>query len=179
MIDKQIELLKIQIEKLDNPKLDIKAWKSSTILILDRIFGSDFTGIKSIENIKYTSGGVSMGSSSSYWNNIESCKRQGKEILESCITDLSTFGERQKPEANSPGININLTQNQTISITILKSALEDELTVTQMKEIREIVEGHENKSTKKKKIIEKLTNAGIDTAAKIVSNILTNPNLWG
>ena len=58
MIDKQIELIQNQIDILEDKEFDLSAWKSSTILVLDRIFGSDFQGIKSIENIKYKSGGI-------------------------------------------------------------------------------------------------------------------------
>jgi hypothetical protein len=39
MIEKQIELIKRQISKLDEKDFDLDAWKSSTTVILGRIFG--------------------------------------------------------------------------------------------------------------------------------------------
>lgn len=179
MIEKQIELIKKQIQKLSSSEFDLSAWKSSSILILDRIFGSEFQGIQAIENIKYKSGGVYGGTSSTTWNNMDSCKKQGKEILETCITELETFGAREKPQSNSSGININLTQNQSVNINLLVSALEDELTISQMREVNEIMQSPENSSEKKAKILDKIKSFGSDVASNILANILTNPAIWG
>jgi hypothetical protein len=179
MIEKQIELIKNQILKLDSSDFDLKAWKGSSILILDRIFGSDFQGLQTIENIKYSSGGVYTGNSSTSWNNMVSCKKIGKEILETCITELETFGIREKIQPNSSGININLTQNQSVNINLLVSALEDELTVSQMREVNEIMQSQENSTEKKSKILEKIKSFGTDVATNILANILTNPAIWG
>lgn len=179
MIDKQIELIKKQIQKLEAADFDLKAWKSSSILILDRIFGSDFQGIQNIANIKYSSGGIYTGNSSTSWNNMDSCKKQGKEILETCITELETFGAREKIQPNNSGININLTQNQSVNINLLVSALEDELTVSQMREVNEIMQSKNDSASKKSKILEKIKSFGNDVASNILANILTNPAIWG
>jgi hypothetical protein len=179
MIEKQIDLIQKQIEKLTSSDFDLSAWKSSSILILDRIFGNDFQGIKAIEKINYKSGGLSMGNHSSSWNNMDSCKKQGKEILLTCITELETFGEREKPQNNNSGININLTQNQSVNISLLVSALEDELTVSQMREVNEIMQSTEDSQNKKVKILDKIKNFGSDVASNILANILTNPAIWG
>lgn len=178
MIEKQIDLIQKQIDKIQQPNFNLDAWKSSSVLILDRIFGSEFQGIKSIEKIKYSSGGISTANSSNFWSNIESCKAQGKEILETCITELETFGAREKVEMSNSGININLTQNQTVNINFLVSALEDELTVSQMKEVNLIMNSDDNSSLKKTKIIDKLKSFGSDIASNILANILTNPSIW-
>ncbi|CAI8207555.1 MAG: Uncharacterised protein [SAR116 cluster bacterium] len=179
MIEKQIELIQNQIDKLEHKEFDLSAWKSSTILVLDRIFGNDFQGIKSIENIKYKSGGIATGSSSSFWNNMSSFKKQGKDILETCITELKTFGEREKTANIDSGININLTQNQTVNLNLIINALEDELTVSQMKELKKIMKDGDTKADKKKKIIDKIKGFGSDVAVNILTNILTNPAIWG
>lgn len=179
MIEKQIDLINKQIEKLSLSDFDLSAWKSGSILILDRIFGNDFQGIKAIEKINYKSGGLSIGSSSSSWNNMDSCKKQGKEIMQTCITELETFGEREKPKNNNSGININLTQNQSVNINLLVSALEDELTVSQMREVNEIMQSTDDSKNKKAKILDKIKNFGSDVASNILANILTNPAIWG
>lgn len=177
MTEKQIELINKQLLKLDSSDFDLNGWKSSTIVILSRIFGDHYQGIKAIENIKYTSGGINSVS----WNNLVSCKKQGKDILEACITELETFGQPEPKKNENSGININLTQNQnqTVNINLLIGALEDELTVSQLREVNEIMSSGEQKSEKKKKLIDKLKSFGSDVASNVLANILTNPNIWG
>jgi hypothetical protein len=175
MTEKQIELIKKQLSKLESNDFDLSGWKSSTIVILSRIFGDTYQGIKAIENIKYSSGGIG----SVHWDNLASCKKQGKDILEACITELETFGQPEPKKNENSGININLTQNQTVNINLLIGALEDELTVSQLKEVNEIMSSGEQKSEKKKKLIDKLKSFGSDVASNVLANILTNPNIWG
>ncbi|MFA7650730.1 MAG: hypothetical protein WCY06_10420 [Flavobacteriaceae bacterium] len=177
MTEKQIELINKQLLKLDSSDFDLNGWRSSTIVILSRIFGDHYQGIKAIENIKYTSGGINSVS----WNNLVSCKKQGKDILEACITELETFGQPEPKKNENSGININLTQNQnqTVNINLLIGALEDELTVSQLREVNEIMSSGEQKSEKKKKLIDKLKSFGSDVASNVLANILTNPNIWG
>ncbi|MCL9810079.1 hypothetical protein [Flavobacterium luminosum] len=177
MTEKQIELIKKQLSKLDSNDFDLSGWKSSTIVILSRIFGDTYQGIKAIENIKYSSGGIG----SVHWDNLASCKKQGKDILEACITELETFGQPEQKKNDNSGININLTQNQnqTVNINLLIGALEDELTVSQLREVNEIMNAEEPKSEKKKKLIDKIKSFGSDVASNILANILTNPNIWG
>lgn len=177
MTDKQIELIKKQLDKLDSPDFDLEGWKSSSIVILSRIFGDNYSGIKALENIKYSGGGFG----DVHWDNLTTCKKQGKDILGACVTELETFGQPEPKKNENSSININLTQNQnqTVNITLLISALEDELTVSQFKEINELMKTEEPKSEKKKKIIEKIKSFGSDVASNILANILTNPNIWG
>jgi hypothetical protein len=125
------------------------------------------------------SDGWAIGDTSHFWDNIVSCKKQGKDILEACITELETFGQPDKKESDKAGININLTQNQTVNITLLISALEDELTVSQLREVKGLMKTEEPKSEKKRKIIDKIKSFGGDVASNILANILTNPNIWG
>ncbi|AQX51846.1 hypothetical protein [Elizabethkingia anophelis] len=181
MIEKQIELIKRQISKLDDDDFDINAWKSSTTVILGRIFGETYPGIKEINKIQYKSGGIATTNASSFWNNLESCIKQGKDILEACITELEIFGLPEKKQNEQSGININLTQNQnqSVNINLLVSALEDELTVSQFREVNDLMKTDEPKSEKKRKIIDKIKSFGNDVASNILANILTNPNIWG
>ena len=51
MKEKEIELIRNQIKKLDNKDFDLEAWKISTILILERVFGYDSSKITKIKNI--------------------------------------------------------------------------------------------------------------------------------
>lgn len=177
MSNKEVELLKIQLEKLSEDKFDLSSWKSSTSIILSRIFGDNYQGIKAIEKIRYDSAGVYGGGSGLSWNNMESCIKQGKEILVACISELETFGPPEKKDPSS-GINISLTQNQSVNIHLLISALEDELTGIQLKEVKEIMNSKEPTEQKKNKILNKIKGFGGDIASNILANILTNPNIW-
>ena len=85
--EKKIELINNQINKLKIDRLNIDAWKSSTIILLTRIFGNNYRGINEIETIKLQTGGIN----NTIWNNLEACKKQGEEILYSCIIELENF----------------------------------------------------------------------------------------
>jgi hypothetical protein len=85
--EKNIELINNQIDKLKIQGINIDAWKSSTIILLTRIFGDNYRGINEIESIKLQTGGIN----NTIWNNLETCKKQGEEILKSCIIELENF----------------------------------------------------------------------------------------
>jgi hypothetical protein len=85
--EKNIELINNQIDKLKIDGLNIDAWKSSTIILLTRIFGDNYRGINEIESIKLKTGGIN----NTIWNNLDACKKQGEEILNSCIIELENF----------------------------------------------------------------------------------------
>ena len=180
MPEKQIAILQQQISKLDDSDFDLEGWKTSTIVILSRIYGDTYQGIKSIEKIIFSSGGIASNSVSSFWDNMKSCKKQGKDLIEACITELKTFGLPVTKDVSGSGVNIHLTQNQnqTVNINLLVSALENELTVSQFREVNEIINSNETTPQKKNKIIDKLKSFGSDVASNIVANILTNPNIW-
>ena len=178
MIEKQIGLIQQQIDKLQLGDFDLDAWKAATALILGKILGVDYQGIRLIESIKFE-GGLALGNTSNYWDNMDSCKKQGKEILETCIMELKTFGSREKIKAPNPGISINLTQNQTVHASLLISALEDELTGSQMKEVKKIVKSEGKSTEKKSKTKNKIKSFGRDVASNVLANALTNPAIWG
>lgn len=177
---KEIEILEQQISKLSNPQFDIEAWKSSTNIILSRIFGPNYEGIKSINKIQHQAGGIFFGDNSTSWDNVETCKKQGREILDACIQELRAFGIPEKI-ASKDGIHITLTQNQhqTVNIDLLVSALKDELTGAQLKEVKDIMNTKEPAEEKRTTLVSKLKSFGTDVASNVLANILTNPGIWG
>lgn len=178
MIEKNIELLKTQISKLENQEFDLDAWKGATTILLERIFSEAYSGIKSINLIRnHVSDLRALGGY--YSNNIKQCKQQGKEIIEACITELETFGLPEKRTNTDTGLKINMIQNQTVNVSFIMSALQDELTSSQLDEIKKIIEVSEPKSIKLKKVVEKIGSFGKDIASNILANILINPNIWG
>lgn len=163
MTDKQIEILQNQVTKIDEKDFDLDAWKSETCAFLGRIFGDNYQGIQAIERIKNRSVSWRNGNTSSRSDKTASFKKQSKDILNACITELQIFGQPEQKDAKNSGININLTQNQnqTVNINLLISALEDELTVSQLREVNDLMKTEEPKNRKTKSRKKLLTNSKV------------------
>ena len=163
-INKTVIILQDQIAKLNAKDFDLNAWKNFTILLLERIFGPDSMKILSIQNIKYDKGSWVLRDETGYTNSMEACIKLGREVLEEAIIELETFGAPEK------------TGNE-IDIQIIITALEDELTGTQFREIKKALAEKRQIEDKKKILVTKLKSYGADTAFSIVANILTNPQV--
>lgn len=86
-------------------------------------------------------------------------------------------------QRKGPSIVINnknsQTQNQTITIQLFTKAIENELTISQIKELKSIVDEEKGDVEKAKpKIVDKLKSFGESLSSNIVANILTNPTFW-
>jgi hypothetical protein len=160
-IIKAVEVLQNQIQKLNAKDFDLNAWKNSTILLLERIFGRETKKMESIQNIKYDKGSWVLRDETGYANSMEVCKKLGREILEEAILELETFGV---PEISTDQVDIQ----------VIMAALEDELTGTQIREIKKALTEEKKIEDKKKILITKLKSYGPDTVYAIVANILTN-----
>lgn len=93
--------------------------------------------------------------------------------------------ENIKTTNKHSGINIHNsitnTQNQSQSqeIKILLNSLEDELSVRQLKELKQIVDKEKGDLEKAKpKLIEKIKSFSENVASNILANIITNPTIW-
>jgi hypothetical protein len=155
-----ISVLQEQITKLTARDFDLNAWKNFSILLLERIFGKDTRKIEAIQKIKYDQGSWVLRDQTGYTNSMEACKKMGKEILGEAIVELEAFGP--------PEVSGNL-----IDLGIIVTALEDELTGSQVREIKKILAEEKSAEDKKKLIMTKLKSYGPDTAFAIVANILT------
>lgn len=165
MSKKEIELLKSRIEKLYAKDFDLEAWKNYTIVILARIFGPENQKIKQIEKIQYDYGSWSLRDTSGYSSYLDTCKKLSSEILEASISELENFG---LPEIKTE------EQKEDESLKIILHALEDELKVSQYKELITIASSDEKNEVRQKVIIEKLKSYGNDVAFQILSKILAN-----
>jgi len=163
-INKTVQVLQGQIEKLNAKDFDLNAWKNFTILLLERIFGPGNKKIESIQKIKYDQGSWVLRDETGYTNSMEACKKLGREVLEEAIIELETFGI---PEAATDQIDLQVIVN----------ALEDELTGTRFREIKKALAEERQIKDKKKILITKLKSYGAETAFAIVANILTNPQV--
>ena len=121
-------------------------------------------------------------------------KKLSKNQQEKLLAILNAFLKYSTPIKNIPAgkttrketnITINNTNTQTQqqsqqqSIKILVKALEDQLSVTQLKEIKQIVVEEKGDLEKAKpKLIEKIKSFGENVASNILANIITNPTIW-
>jgi hypothetical protein len=162
MPDKEIQLLKTQIDKLSKKDFDLDAWKKYTIIILARIFGENSMKIKQIENIEYDYSSWSLRDTTGSNTYLDSCKKLGREILQASVDELETLG---------------LPQSETSAdefFQVIADALKDELKGTQVKELGQILSSGDSQPEKRDKILEKLKEYGSDTSQDILSNILTS-----
>ncbi len=87
-----IKLLHQQIDQLEQPEFDLEAWKSATMTILERIFGTSNEKLKLIGQLKIDYSSWALRDSNAKYKPVESCKNQGKAILKASIDEIETFG---------------------------------------------------------------------------------------
>lgn len=162
MPEKEIQLLKTQIDKLSKKDFDLDAWKKYTIIILARIFGGNSMKIKQIENIEYDYSSWSLRDTTGSNIYLDSCKKLGREILQASVDELETLGLPQTEAATDEFFQV------------ITDALQDELKGTQVKEIGQILASGDEASVKRDKVLEKLKEYGSETSQDILSNILTS-----
>ena len=191
MNEQSISLLKRQLLELEkigtNPETQkeysfgVVAWKSSTISILERIYGKDSKKLELIGNIVLDRT-YSLNGPDRY--NIESVKDIGRSIIEACIAELEILGlPVNMYDGIDKGINLmvvqSLSNQQTIKLELLVSIMREELTGKQLDEVQEILNEITDSDTKKKKIFEKVKTFGLETLSNIITGIISNPQIWG
>ena len=164
---KEIKLLETQIEKLDAKGFDLDAWKQYTIVLLSRIFGATDPKIKQIEKIDYDYSSWALRDTSGKSSYMDTCKKLGREILQASVDELTTFG---LPSTDLP-------KDDLIPVSVILEAIEDELKVSQIKSIKEIVNSQDNKAKKVRTLKEIMKSFPIDFAANMIISILSNENL--
>lgn len=162
MKTQEIEILKKQIAKLDSADFDLQAWKTGAIILLERIFGSGNQKISQMEKIKYDQSSWALREATGSKNMMETCKKQGKEILEIAIDELDHFG---LPE------DIEEAQAAPFKITIIQ-ALEKELKIAEYREVLRIINSDKKPEERKKELIDTLNTYGHDIAENVLASIL-------
>ncbi|GAB4249034.1 MAG: hypothetical protein Tsb0034_28400 [Ekhidna sp.] len=92
MKSQYIKLLKKQIAKLEDEQFDLEAWKTSSITVLERIFGENDPRARQIENLKIDYSSWALRDSNSKYKPIETAKLKGKEVLNTAIDEIEIFG---------------------------------------------------------------------------------------
>lgn len=157
MAEKEIALLRQQIERLDDERFDLSAWKNRTILFLERIFGNDSPKLKMISELHYdySSWNLRDTAAGGSAKDKDPVRIQAKDILEATIAELEMLGLPKEKEEQYK----------------LKELLEDELTGRQMKEIKLLLRS-EN-SGKAEEIMKTLDSLPKEKLAAILANLLT------
>jgi len=155
-INKQIAVLKKQLTKLDSENFDLEAWKSSSSVVLSRLFGDKDTKVKQIEGLKIDYGSWALRDASSSYNPVISCKKQGREIIEAAINELEIFG---LPETS-------------LDTSVIIQALEGQLKVSQVKALNKVLAGDKSEEVKKKELIKMISSWGKGAPSHILSEIL-------
>lgn len=162
MLNKEIDLLKSRIDRLNDKDFDLEAWKNHTIVILERIFGPANQKIKQIEQIEYDYSSWSLRDTSGNSSYRDTCKKLSKEILEAAISELEIFGLPKKDEI----------EDKTLKVIL--SALEDELKISQYKELVNVSLSDMKPEEKQKEISKILKGYGEETIIRIFSKVIAN-----
>lgn len=167
-MEKEIQLLKKLIDKLDDKNFNLEAWKSSVMIILARIFGENSQKIRQIEKIEYDYSSWSMRDTSGI-PYIETCKKLGRQILETSILELETLG---LPAAES-------SMEGTYEMQPILGAFEEVLPASQFRELKALLKSTEDDEVIRQNLIDKLKVLGLEVSPKILANILLNKQIRG
>lgn len=167
-MEKEIQLLKKLIEKIDDKNFNLEAWKSSVMIILARIFGENSQKIRQIESIDYDYSSWSMRDTSGI-PYIETCKKLGRQILETSIMELETLG---LPAMEYP-------RKGMFDIQSITEAFEEVLAASQFRELKALLKSTEDDEVIRQNLIDKLKVLGLEVSPKILANILLNKQIRG
>ncbi|MBN2635180.1 MAG: hypothetical protein JXR61_02840 [Prolixibacteraceae bacterium] len=156
MAEKEIALLKEQIERLNEKKFDLEAWKNHTVIFLERIFGKENSKIKMIKSLAYDYSSWSLRDTAAAGKTKDKdpVRLQAEEILEAAILELESLG---LPDLTPTKEKIWLL-------------LEDELTGKQLKELEKLAGS--NDSDKKENMEKIISELGNEKMASIIIQLL-------
>ena len=162
MVKKEIELLNIQIKKLDADDFDFESWKKYSVIILARIFGNKDQKIKQLENIDFEFSTWSLRDASGNESYEEGSKKLAAEVLKAAIDELNIYG-----------IPKTYNENSETNTSELLNIILDEFTGSQVKKLTKILSSRENKAEKKRRVKELVEEMGEFSSYDIITNILT------
>ncbi|WP_319501179.1 hypothetical protein [uncultured Draconibacterium sp.] len=156
MAEKQIAILQEQLAKLDEKKFDLDAWKTHTLIFLERIFGKDNSKLKLIQDLHYDYSSWSLRDTAAAGKTKDKdpVKMRASEILEATIIELETLG---LPEGEEEPQKI-------------WELLQDELTGKQVKEIDALIKSDDKERAKK--IGEILENLEKENLSLLIAKLL-------
>lgn len=158
MAEKEIALLKEQVERLNEKQFDLEAWKNHTLIYLERIFGKDNSKMKMIKELgyDYSSWSLRDTAAAGKTKDKDPIRLQAEEILNATIAELEMLGlPRQKQEKEK-----------------IWELLNDELTGKQIKEIELIIKSED--ATKAERLTDILEKIEKENLATVIAKLLIN-----
>lgn len=156
MADKEIALLKAQVDKLSQKSFDLEAWKNQTLLFLNRIFGASHPIVKMILDLKYDYSSWHLRDATGNEKSDDPVKMQAREILDAAIMELETLG--------LPG--------QSGAVDRVRELLQQEMTGKQWKELEDLLANQTENQTNE--IKEKLGQLSKEQLIDIVTGIVNS-----
>nr|WP_321486834.1 hypothetical protein [uncultured Draconibacterium sp.] len=156
MAEKQIAILREQLAKLDEKKFDLDAWKTHTLIFLERIFGKENSKLKLIQDLHYDYSSWSLRDTAAAGKTKDKdpVKMRAREILEATIAELETLGLPEEKKEQQK----------------VWELLQDELTGKQVKEIDALVKSDDKEKTRK--IGEVLENLDKENLSLLIAKLL-------
>ena len=154
MVEKEIALIEKQLESLKAKNFDLEAWKSHTVIFLERIFGKESSKVRMIKDLKYDYSSWSLRDAAGTGKDADPVILKAREILEATRLELEHLGVPKQEEENQK----------------IWSLLEEEMTGKQIKEIRQILQSDE--AEKMEKIANILYNLEKENLAVVVAKLL-------
>lgn len=154
MVEKEIALIDKQLESLKAKNFDLEAWKSHTIIFLERIFGKESSKVRMIKELNYNYSSWSLRDAAGTGKDSDPVILKAREILEATKLELEHLGIPKQEEENLK----------------IWSLLEEEMTGKQIKEIRLILQSDEPE--KMEKIANILYNLEKENMAVVLAKLL-------
>lgn len=135
MAEKEIEILKKQISRLEDQNFELEAWKNQTVIFLERIFGKDSSKVKMIRDLQYVYSSWSLRDTAATGKTKDKdpVKVQAEEIISAAISELELLG---LPDGKKDREKIWET-------------IQDELTGKQIREIEMLVSSQNSEAVEK------------------------------
>jgi hypothetical protein len=154
MIQKEVALIEKQLQSLNVKNFDLEAWKSHTIIFLERIFGKESSKVRMIKELKYDYSSWNLRDAAGTGKDADPVILKAREILEATKLELEHLGVPKQEEENQK----------------IWSLLEEEMTGKQIREIRLVLQSDETE--KMEKIANILYNLEKESMAVVLAKLL-------
>lgn len=154
MVENEIALINRQLESLTAKNFDLEAWKSHTIIFLERIFGKESSKIRMIKELRYDYSSWSLRDAAGTGKDADPVIMKAREILEATKLELEQLGIPKQEEENLK----------------IWSLLEEEMTGKQIREIKTVLQSAEQE--KMEKIANILYNLEKESMAVVLAKLL-------
>jgi hypothetical protein len=154
MVEKEITLINKQLESLNVKNFDLEAWKSHTVIFLERIFGKESSKVRMIKDLKYDYSSWSLRDAAGTGKDSDPVILKAREILEATKLELEHLGVPKQEEENQK----------------IWSLLEEEMTGKQIREIKLVLQSDEPE--KMEKIANILYNLEKENMAVVLAKLL-------